>query len=64
MLAALTMTVGNLGALSHDQLDAIVGLTTAVRVVRGEAVAVGHQEDGVIVVPRQLAESPYQRKHK
>lgn len=54
----------SLPSLSHDQLDAIVGLTTAVRVMRGEAVAVGHREDGVIVVPRQLAESPYQWKHK
>ena len=50
--------------LSHDQLDAIVGLTTAIRALRGEAVAVGHQSDGVIVLPKSLDEAPYQFKHK
>jgi len=50
--------------ISHDQLDAIAGLTTAIRAKRGDAVAIGHQGDGVIVVPRKLSETPYQWKHK
>jgi hypothetical protein len=53
-----------LPSLSHDQLDATVGLTTVVRAMCGDAVAVGHQEDGVIVVPKPLSDSPYQWKHK
>jgi predicted nuclease with RNAse H fold len=50
--------------ISHDQLDAIAGLTTAIRAIRGDGVAIGHQGDGVIVVPRKLSETPYQWKHK
>lgn len=50
--------------ISHDQLDAIAGLTTAIRAMRADAVAIGHQGDGVIVVPRKLSETPYQWKHK
>ncbi len=53
-----------LPSLSHDQLDALAGLATAIRVQRGEAEAVGHQGDGVIVVPRPLSKTPYQWKHK
>lgn len=43
----------------HDQLDAIAGLTTAIRALRGDAVAIGHQGDGVIVIPRTLSKTPY-----
>tara|TARA_R110000868_G_scaffold164672_1_gene397430 strand:+ start:11272 stop:12063 length:792 start_codon:yes stop_codon:yes gene_type:complete len=53
-----------LPSLSHDQLDAIAGLITAVYVKRGEAHAIGHQDDGVIVIPKPLADTPYQWKHK
>jgi predicted nuclease with RNAse H fold len=53
-----------LPSLSHDQLDALAGLVTAVRVQRGEAEAIGHQDDGVIVIPKPLSETPYQWKHK
>ena len=53
----------NLPLLSHDQLDAIAGLTTVVRAVRGDAFAVGHQDDGVIVVPQELADLAYERLH-
>lgn len=53
-----------LPSLSHDQLDAIAGLVTAVRVQRGDAEAVGHPEDGVIVIPKPLADEKYQYKHK
>lgn len=53
-----------LPSLSHDQLDAIAGLITALRVIHRDADAVGHQDDGVIVVPKPLADSPYQWKHK
>lgn len=48
--------------ISHDSLDAVVGVTTVLRAVRGEAYAVGHKADGVIVVPRPLAPDPYQPK--
>lgn len=50
--------------ISHDQLDAIAGLTTVIRAIRGDAVAIGHQDDGVIVVPRKPSETPYRWKHK
>lgn len=53
----------DLPLLSHDQLDAMVGLTTAVRSMQGEAIAVGDPGDGVIVVPRQLGDASYKRKH-
>ena len=43
-----------LPSLSHDQLDAMAGLITAVHVYRGGAVAVGHRGDGVIVVPEVI----------
>lgn len=54
----------SLPSISHDQLDAIAGLTTALRASKGHAVAVGHQDDGVIVLPQELADSAYQWKHK
>lgn len=53
-----------LPSLSHDQLDAIAGLITAVHLSRGDAFAVGHQDDGVIVIPKPLTDTPYQWKHK
>jgi predicted nuclease with RNAse H fold len=45
--------------ISHDRLDAVVGLTTAIRAIRGEAFAVGQTSDGVIVVPRELSPTSY-----
>ncbi|MEW4565784.1 DUF429 domain-containing protein [Bremerella sp. JC770] len=53
-----------LPSISHDQLDAMAGLVTAIRAQRGEAEAVGHQDDGVIVLPKPLSDTPYQWKHK
>ncbi len=53
-----------LPVISHDQLDAIVGLMTAVRASRGMAVAVGEPADGVIVLPSELTEAAYTWKHK
>lgn len=53
-----------LPVVSHDQLDATVGLLTALRATEGTAFGVGVNEDGIIVVPDKLSDVPYTWKHK
>ena len=50
-----------LPSISHDQLDAVVGLTTVLRAANGQAFAVGDSADGVIVLPNNLAGIRYHR---
>jgi predicted nuclease with RNAse H fold len=41
--------------LTHDELDAIIAAYTALLLDRGEAVALGNEAEGTIVVPRARA---------
>lgn len=50
--------------ISHDELDSIAGLFTAINAIRGEAFATGYEVDGVIVTPSKLADSTYCTKHR
>jgi len=50
--------------ISHDELDSIAGLFTAINAIRGEAFATGYEVDGVIVTPSELADSTYCTKHR
>jgi predicted nuclease with RNAse H fold len=54
----------DLPAFSHDRLDALAGLLTAICFGEGHATAVGDQEDGVLILPQPLSGEAYRQLRK